>query len=116
MIEVSETALRDGLTAALGVRRWVAEVAGDAPFASLAELLRVAERAATPLTAREVDEALAQTGSGGAALAGELAAGTASYESAAEQLREVAAQRLTQTFEPLDTLPTGPLDAGGDNA
>jgi 2-oxo-4-hydroxy-4-carboxy-5-ureidoimidazoline decarboxylase len=59
MIDASETALREGLAAALGVHRWIVEVAGEAPYSSLGELLRVAERAATPLTAREIDEALA---------------------------------------------------------
>jgi 2-oxo-4-hydroxy-4-carboxy-5-ureidoimidazoline decarboxylase len=104
MIEVSETALRDGLEAAMGVRRWVLEVSADAPFASVDDLLRVAERAATPLTPGEIDEALAHhprigekpKGAGAAAafstkeqasadagdaeLAAAIAAGNAAYE------------------------------------
>ncbi|CAN5341312.1 2-oxo-4-hydroxy-4-carboxy-5-ureidoimidazoline decarboxylase [soil metagenome] len=104
MIEVSETALREGLTAALGVRRWVLEVSGDAPFACLDELLRVAERAATPLAPGEIDEALshhprigekptgegasaafstreqASSDAGDAELAAAIAAGNAAYE------------------------------------
>ena len=47
------------LVAALGVQRWVAEVAAAAPFASVDELLRAARAAATPLIEAEIDEALA---------------------------------------------------------
>ena len=59
MRTVSDSELRAGLEAALGVRRWVAEVAGLAPFRDLDELLEAARTAATPLSASEVDEALA---------------------------------------------------------
>jgi len=47
------------LRTALGVERWVADVAGAGPFAELDELLRVAAEAATPLSPDEVEEALA---------------------------------------------------------
>ncbi len=100
---VADSELRAGLDAALGVRRWVAEVAGIAPFQSLDELLDAARTAATPLSPSEIDEALAQhprigeKASGGAAaahsareqsapdqddaeLAAALAAGNAAYE------------------------------------
>lgn len=56
---VSGPRLTSALEAALGVRRWVAEVSAAAPFASLDELLRVAGDAATPLSAAEIDEAMA---------------------------------------------------------
>ena len=58
-MEVTDSELRAGLEAALGVRRWVTEVAGIAPFESLDELLHVARTAATPLRPSEIDEALA---------------------------------------------------------
>jgi 2-oxo-4-hydroxy-4-carboxy-5-ureidoimidazoline decarboxylase len=47
------------LRTALGVERWVAQVAAAGPFAELDELLRVAAEAATPLSPSEVEEALA---------------------------------------------------------
>jgi len=58
-MEATDSELREGLEAALGVRRWVAEVAGVAPFRDLDELLHVARTAATPLSPSEVDEAMA---------------------------------------------------------
>ena len=57
--EVSERELREGLPACLNVPRWVDEVAGGGPYASLDDLLDAAGLAATPLTADEVDQALA---------------------------------------------------------
>lgn len=97
---VADSELRAGLEAALGVRRWVAEVAGLAPFRDLDELLDAARTAATPLSPSEIDEAMAQhprigenpAGSDASAalsraeqgdateLAEELAAGNAAYE------------------------------------
>lgn len=46
------------LRTALGIERWVAEVAAAAPFADLDALLRVAADAATPFAPAEIDEAL----------------------------------------------------------
>jgi 2-oxo-4-hydroxy-4-carboxy-5-ureidoimidazoline decarboxylase len=104
MRTVSDSELRAGLEGALGVRRWVAEMAGLAPFQDLDELLEAARTAATPLSASEIDEALAHhprigeqpAGTGTAAahsvreqaspdaddaeLAAALAAGNAAYE------------------------------------
>ena len=109
MIEATDSELRAGLEAALGVRRWVVEVAGIAPFQSLDELLHAARTAASPLSPGEIDEALAHhprigekpagagaaaehsrreqaalqsadAGADGAALAEALAAGNAAYE------------------------------------
>lgn len=59
MIEATDSELRAGLEAALGVHRWVVEVASIAPFESLDELLHAARTAATPLSPNEIDEALA---------------------------------------------------------
>ncbi|MFP7761080.1 2-oxo-4-hydroxy-4-carboxy-5-ureidoimidazoline decarboxylase [Marisediminicola sp. LYQ85] len=59
MIGETEAALRGDLEAALGVARWVDEVAASAPFADLDELLGVAASAATPLSESEIDEAMA---------------------------------------------------------
>jgi 2-oxo-4-hydroxy-4-carboxy-5-ureidoimidazoline decarboxylase len=58
-VQVDEAELRQGLTACLHVPRWVDEVVGHAPFASLDALLAVAAEAATPLSPAEIDEALA---------------------------------------------------------
>jgi 2-oxo-4-hydroxy-4-carboxy-5-ureidoimidazoline decarboxylase len=84
MMEVTDSQLRAGLEAALGVRRWVIEVAGIAPFESLDELLHVARTAATPLRPSEIDEALAHHPRIGEQASGEGAA-------AAHSRREQAA-------------------------
>lgn len=55
MIETTPADLR----AALGVERWVADVASQSPFDSLESLLAVAHSAATPLAPEEIDEAMA---------------------------------------------------------
>ena len=58
-VDLTESELREGLTACLAVPRWVDDVAGHAPYASLEELLAVARAAATPLSPDEIDQALA---------------------------------------------------------
>ncbi|MBB3328974.1 2-oxo-4-hydroxy-4-carboxy-5-ureidoimidazoline decarboxylase [Microlunatus antarcticus] len=58
-LPVDEGELRQGLAACLHVRRWVDEVVAQEPFASVDALVAVASEAATPLSAAEVDEALA---------------------------------------------------------
>ena len=102
--DVSERELREGLPVCLNVPRWVDEVAGGAPYDSLDDLVDAAGLAATPLTADEVDQALADhprigepsTGSGASSsfsaveqessasddpeLAARLAAGNRKYE------------------------------------
>ncbi|CAN5389418.1 2-oxo-4-hydroxy-4-carboxy-5-ureidoimidazoline decarboxylase [soil metagenome] len=75
MIEATDSELRAGLDAALSVPRWVDEVAAQAPFESLDELLHLARAAATPLSPGEIDQAMAHhprigersTGTGAAA-------------------------------------------------
>ncbi|HZA03385.1 MAG TPA: 2-oxo-4-hydroxy-4-carboxy-5-ureidoimidazoline decarboxylase [Propionibacteriaceae bacterium] len=57
--EISERELREGLPVCLNVPRWVDEVVGAGPYASLDDLVDAAGLAATPLTADEVDQALA---------------------------------------------------------
>jgi 2-oxo-4-hydroxy-4-carboxy-5-ureidoimidazoline decarboxylase len=103
-LELTETELREGLTACLAVPRWVDDVVAGGPYSSLAELLESARAAATPLSAVEVDQALSHhprigekaTGAGAAqafsraeqaasasddeALAAALAAGNQAYE------------------------------------
>jgi 2-oxo-4-hydroxy-4-carboxy-5-ureidoimidazoline decarboxylase len=59
VLEVPETELRERLTAALGVARWVDDVAARAPYADVAELVRIGRDAATPLSDAELDEAVA---------------------------------------------------------
>lgn len=58
-VDLTETELRKGLAACLNVPRWVDDVVARAPFGSLAELVEVARDAATPLSAEEVDQAMA---------------------------------------------------------
>ena len=58
-LDLSDRALREGLTTCLAVPRWVDEVAAGAPYASLDDLLDAAGVAATPLSPEEVDQALA---------------------------------------------------------
>jgi len=100
MLEVTDAELRDGLTAALAVPRWVEDVAARAPFDSLDELQLLAYTEATPLAAAEIEQAIAHhprigekpVGAGtsqalsraeqgeATELAEELAAGNAAYE------------------------------------
>ena len=57
--ELTEDELREGLAACLHVPRWVDDVVARAPYASMAELVEVARAAATPLSAAEIDQSLA---------------------------------------------------------
>jgi len=59
IVELPEAELRKGLAVCLHVPRWVDDVAGRAPYSSLAELETIARAAATPLAPQEVDQALA---------------------------------------------------------
>ncbi|CAN5142978.1 2-oxo-4-hydroxy-4-carboxy-5-ureidoimidazoline decarboxylase [soil metagenome] len=58
MIDVTDAALREGLSTALAVPRWVEDVASRAPFATLDELLAVASAEASPLSPNEIDQAI----------------------------------------------------------
>ncbi len=58
-VELTEDELREGLTACLHVPRWVEDVVAAGPYRSLDALLTQARAAATPLSAEEVDQALA---------------------------------------------------------
>jgi len=60
MIDLPEGELRERLATALSVPRWVDEVAAEAPFADVDELLAAARRAGDPLAPDEVDQALEQ--------------------------------------------------------
>lgn len=57
-LDLTEPELREGLTACLAVPRWVDQVAGRAPYASVAELVEVAGDAAVTLSPDEIDQAL----------------------------------------------------------
>lgn len=57
-LDLTESELREGLTACLAVPRWVDEVAARGPYASVADLIEVAGDAATALTPEEIDQAL----------------------------------------------------------
>ena len=59
MLQVPERQLRERLSAALGVARWVDEVAARAPYSGVDELVRIGREAATPLSDAELDEAVA---------------------------------------------------------
>ncbi|MFD1715342.1 2-oxo-4-hydroxy-4-carboxy-5-ureidoimidazoline decarboxylase [Amnibacterium flavum] len=104
MPDLSDAELRDRLTAALGIVRWVDAVAAHAPYASVEQLQRIGRDEATPLSAAELDEAVShhprigekaqQTGTSATLSAGEqgglgdadaridadIAAGNAAYE------------------------------------
>lgn len=100
MLNVTDTELREGLYASLGVRRWVEDVASRAPFESLEQLLAVAGAEATPLSPEDIDEAISHhprigekpAGAGASQelsraeqgssteFAAEIAAGNAAYE------------------------------------
>ena len=71
MIDLPDAEFREILRASLAVERWVDEVAAFAPYHSAAELLATAERAATPLSPAEIDEAIAHHPRIGDAPAGE---------------------------------------------
>jgi len=96
-LQVDEAELRQGLLACLHVPRWVDDVAGRAPFASMDALLAVAAEAATPLSPAEVDEALADHPRIGQASAGTGAAAAFSRAEQASSASEDAdlARRLT---------------------
>jgi 2-oxo-4-hydroxy-4-carboxy-5-ureidoimidazoline decarboxylase len=55
---LTEAELREGLFACLAVPRWVHEVVQQAPYESVADLVRVARGAASPLSAEEIAQAL----------------------------------------------------------
>ncbi|BDI21413.1 2-oxo-4-hydroxy-4-carboxy-5-ureidoimidazoline decarboxylase [Herbiconiux sp. L3-i23] len=59
MPDLAPPELRDRLSAALGVQRWVDAVAERAPYDSLDDLVVLARSVATPLSDDELDEALA---------------------------------------------------------
>lgn len=100
MIETTDAALREALTASLAVPRWVEDVASHAPFESLEQLVLVAYTEATPLAPDEIAQAIAHhprigekpTGEGTSQafsraeqgsseeLADEIAAGNRAYE------------------------------------
>ncbi|MGV8895715.1 MAG: 2-oxo-4-hydroxy-4-carboxy-5-ureidoimidazoline decarboxylase [Rhodoglobus sp.] len=123
MIDATDADLRAGLKASLAVPRWVDDVASNAPFETLDELLLVAYAEATPLAADEIDQAIAHhprigeklTGSGAAQtfsraeqgdaseLADELAAGNAAYEQAFGRVFIIRAAGRTRS-EILDEL------------
>ena len=58
MIDAGSSEGRERLTAALGVARWVDEVAAGGPYDSLAALIAAGDRASDSLTDAELDEAL----------------------------------------------------------
>lgn len=58
-VDLTRTELEEGLTACLAIPRWVDDVAAHAPFDSVDALLTVAREAATPLSAEEIDQAMA---------------------------------------------------------
>ncbi len=58
-IDLTTDELRQGLAACLAVPRWVDDVIGAGPYASVDALVSAARAAATPLSPAEVDQALA---------------------------------------------------------
>jgi 2-oxo-4-hydroxy-4-carboxy-5-ureidoimidazoline decarboxylase len=74
--------LREGLYACLAVPRWVEQIMAGIPYASMLHLMDAAAAAANPLTAAEIDQALAHHPRIGERPAG---GGTAASFSRAEQ-------------------------------
>jgi 2-oxo-4-hydroxy-4-carboxy-5-ureidoimidazoline decarboxylase len=58
VLEIPEAQLRERLAAALSIPRWVDEVAANAPFRNVDDLVRAGRSAATALTDSELDDAL----------------------------------------------------------
>jgi 2-oxo-4-hydroxy-4-carboxy-5-ureidoimidazoline decarboxylase len=58
-VDGADAQLREALSTCLAVPRWVDDVASQAPYGSLLELLDVAAGAASPLTAAEIEGAIA---------------------------------------------------------
>ena len=82
MIDAASPAARDRLSAALGVARWVDEVAAAGPYDSVVALVAEGARAAASLTDAELDEAVRHHPRIGQLSAAE---GTSSRLSAGEQ-------------------------------
>jgi 2-oxo-4-hydroxy-4-carboxy-5-ureidoimidazoline decarboxylase len=59
VIDTAGPEARDRLTAALGVRRWVDEVAAGGPYADVEALVAAGEHAAAGMSDAELDEAVA---------------------------------------------------------
>lgn len=57
MLDIDDATLRERLHAALGVQRWVDDVASHAPYASVDQLVERGAAAAARLTDAELDEA-----------------------------------------------------------
>ncbi|MES2170985.1 MAG: 2-oxo-4-hydroxy-4-carboxy-5-ureidoimidazoline decarboxylase [Actinomycetota bacterium] len=82
MMHLSDDELRDGLMASLAVPRWVDDVIAFSPFESFEALFSTASDAATPLSADEIQQAIADHPRIGEKPIGE---GTAQEFSRAEQ-------------------------------
>jgi 2-oxo-4-hydroxy-4-carboxy-5-ureidoimidazoline decarboxylase len=82
VIDTSAPAARDRLAAALGIARWVDEVAAGGPYASVDDLVAAGDRAAADLTDAELDEAVAHHPRIGARAEGD---GSSALLSAGEQ-------------------------------
>lgn len=82
MLDIDEATLRERLQAALGVQRWVTEVAAQAPYASIDDLVGRGTAAAAHLSDAELDEAAAHHPRIGERASGD---GTAQRLSASEQ-------------------------------
>ena len=82
MIDTQSPGARERLTAALGVARWVDEVAVGGPYTEVQDLVATGELAAATLTDAELDEAVAHHPRIGERATGD---GTASQLSAGEQ-------------------------------
>ena len=80
MIDAASDASRERLAAALGVQRWVDEVAAAGPYPSVDRLVTAGERGAATLTDAELDEAVADH-----PRIGERATGAGAHLSAGEQ-------------------------------
>lgn len=104
MIDLPETELRERLTTALGVRRWVDDVVAAGPFESIDDLIEFGRASATPLPHEELDEAVSHHPRIGEAPTGEgasqaLSQGEQAGLGAAEEGTDAAIARGNRVYE-----------------
>jgi len=104
VIDLPEADLRERLTAALGVQRWVSSVIAAGPFHSVAALAEFGRASATPLSMAELDEAVSHHPRIGDAPVGTGAAQSLSHGEqaglgAAEEGTDAAIARGNRVYE-----------------
>jgi 2-oxo-4-hydroxy-4-carboxy-5-ureidoimidazoline decarboxylase len=104
VIDVQSPDGRERLRAALGITRWVDEVADGGPYASVRELVEAGERAAADITDAELDEAVGHHPRIGERAAGEdassrLSAGEQAGLGSRDEGVDIAIARGNEVYE-----------------